>query len=162
MFKGLSRRKIFYTKCSSGNYFRKQDFVVYLTSLLPPSTFFIFFSEVLIQFMDNAGFLICGVTWKPTLLNHSKKCFFHFLSNFGCGFLRRFWFLSYLIFWISWNLWWAAIYQMCKTSFCYNCSTFNSNCSSYSCYNFYQNSVFLKYFIIVLAWGFVIKLEYFF
>ena len=115
MFKGLSRRKIFYTKCSSGNYFRKQDFVVYLTSLLPPSTFFIFFSEVLIQFMDNAGFLICGVTWKPTLLNHSKKCFFHFLSNFGCGFLRRFWFSSYQIFWILWNLWWAAIYQICKT-----------------------------------------------
>ena len=78
IFKGLSRKKKFCTKCSSRNYFRKQHFLDYLTSLLPPSTFFIFplksLSSLLIMLVcQNVVWHRCQRFWII-----KKKMFFHF------------------------------------------------------------------------------------
>ena len=78
IFKGLSRKKKFCTKCSSSNYFRKQHFLDYLTSLLPPSTFFIFplksLSSLLIMLVcQNVVWHRCQRFWII-----KKKMFFHF------------------------------------------------------------------------------------
>ena len=121
IFKGLSRKKKFCTKCSSSNYFRKQHFLDYLTSLLPPSTFFIFplksSSSLLIMLVcQNVVWHRCQRFWII-----KKEMLFSFLSNFSRAFLRCIWFLPYQVFSVSWNLWWATIYQTRKTSFCYNC-----------------------------------------
>ena len=118
---GASKKKKFCTKCSSSNYFRKQHFLDCLTSLLPPSTFFIFplksLSSLLIMLVcQNVVWHRCQRFWII-----KKEMLFSFLSNFSCAFLRCIWFLPYQVFSISWNLWWATIYQTRKTSFCYNC-----------------------------------------
>ena len=118
--RGFQEKKIC-TKCSSSNYFRKQYFLDYLTSLLPPSTFFIFpltsSSSLLIMLVcQNVVWHRCQRFWII-----KKEILFSFLSNFSCAFLRCIWFLLYQVFSISWNLWLATIYQNRKNSFCYNC-----------------------------------------
>ena len=75
---GASKKKKFCTKCSSSNYFRKQHFLDCLTSLLPPSTFFIFplksLSSLLIMLVcQNVVWHRCQRFWII-----KKKCFFHF------------------------------------------------------------------------------------
>ena len=104
----------------------KQYFLVYLTSLLPPSTSFIFSQKSLpsLWIMLVSQHMVWHRSQRFWIIQ--KNAFFIFIkfiifNTFSCGFLRRFWFLSCQVFWISWNLWWAAIHQTCKTSFCYNC-----------------------------------------